>query len=455
MKQPYFPKINLDKNSIHTLFEIKETLNKNTELQSLIHQSTDQYYAWDKFSNLKLPTTQFTHEQLWAYLKLLCRPRTKETRLIVDKQLTPFWYSQTDRISQSLHIIDKSFSGNPLLHGYDIETHYKEEWARKRIITSFVEEAIQSSLIEGAAITRRKAKEFIISGKKPRNKDETMVLNNYKAITLIKSSLVNCPVDITMIQNLHSVLTENTIEPKDVGRFREDLDENDKVFVYDDDGTILHTPVAAEHLQKHMQNLCDFINTPEPFIHPVIKAIIIHFSIGYIHPFYDGNGRVARGLFYWYLLRQGYKLFEFISISEHINKNIGKYKRAYLNTETDDNDLTYFIYFHLDIIEKCLESLKKYIHQKLDKLKTLKTALRNIPDINIRQLDLLNHALKHVGDDQHYTIESHQNSNGVAYATARDDLFKLADRGFLEKRKFGKKIVFHIPPDLTSKIPLQ
>jgi Fic family protein len=54
---------------------------------------------------------------------------------------------------------------------------------------------------------------------------------------------------------------------------------------------------------------------PDKFIHPVVRAIILHFMIGCGHLFVDGNGRTARALFYWSVLHQKYRLMEFISIS--------------------------------------------------------------------------------------------------------------------------------------------
>lgn len=456
MKKPYFPKLEIDQTQVFfkIIPDILNELEINTDLKHFIDQNIENYYPWEKFSNLKLPSTKFTAEELWGFIKIVYRPRSKKTQLITDKSGHPFWYSHADRISQSLHKIDKMFSGNPILFDYDIEENYKDEWAKKRIITSLFEEAINSSQIEGAAISRRKAKELIRSGHRPNTKDEIMVMNNYQTIRRIKSEFIAKPATKELILEIHSALTKDTIDPRDVGRFREDIDENDKVNVYDDDGiTILHEPPAAATLDSRIKDFCCFINNNEPFIHPVIKGIIIHFAIGYIHPFYDGNGRVARGLFYWFLLKNGYRLFEFISISEQIKKSIGQYKKAYLYTELDDNDLTYFIYYHLTVIEKCLTSLTEYIHTKLDELKNLKKALRNIPGINTRQIDLLNHALKHIDDvDQRYTIESHKNSNDISWATARADLFKLADRGFLEKRKLGKTLYFYIPKNLTSQI---
>ena len=112
---------------------------------------------------------------------------------------------------------------------------------------------------------------------------------------------------------------------------------------------IFHDPPPAEQLDERMAAMCDFANgkIPNHFIHPVVRAIILHFWLAYDHPFVDGNGRTARALFYWLMLRNNYWLFEFISISQIIRKAPIKYGRAFLYTETDDNDLTYFILYHL------------------------------------------------------------------------------------------------------------
>ena len=70
---------------------------------------------------------------------------------------------------------------------------------------------------------------------------------------------------------------------------------------------------AGRHRPPGMQ-------VPAVFIHPVMRAITLHFWLAYDHPFCDGNGRTARALFYWSMLKQGYWLFEFISISSVINQ---------------------------------------------------------------------------------------------------------------------------------------
>ena len=66
---------------------------------------------------------------------------------------------------------------------------------------------------------------------------------------------------------------------------------------------IYHQPPGHKELPKLMEKICDFANSEDDeFVHPIIKGIMLHFLIGYIHPFEDGIGRTARALFYWYVL---------------------------------------------------------------------------------------------------------------------------------------------------------
>ena len=86
--------------------------------------------------------------------------------------------------------------------------------------------------------------------------------------------------------------------------------------------------------------------------HHHIRAIILHFWLAYGHPFVDGNGRTARALFYWAMLHEGYWLFEFISISNILRKAPAQYGLSFLYSETDDNDLTYFIVAQTKVIRR-------------------------------------------------------------------------------------------------------
>ena len=177
---------------------------------------------------------------------------------------------------------------------------------------------------------------------------------------------------------------------------------------------------------------------------------MLHFWLGYDHPFVDGNGRTARALFYWAMLRQQYWLFEFISISDILNKAPAKYYRSFLYTETDDNDLTYFLVHQAEVIHRAIDSLHAYIDRKTTEVREGESILRGWDTLNYRQVALISHALRHPGSV--YTVEGHQRSHAVAYDTARRDLLDLEQQQLMVKGKRGRAMVFRAPPDLAERI---
>jgi len=253
-----------------------------------------------------------------------------------------------------------------------------------------------------------------------------------------------------VVFQIHRLVTEKTLEdPTGAGRFRRADEER---VVGDDYGEVYHNPPPAEQLPGRLDSLCSFANaqTPDYFVHPAVRAIILHFWLAYDHPFVDGNGRTARALFYWAMLHSGYWLFEFISISNILRKAPVKYSRSFLYTETDDNDLTYFLIAQTQVIRRAIRELHAYIERKTAELRNAELRMRALDLFNHRQVDVIRHAIKH--PRQRYTFTSHQKSHNVAYQTARTDLIELGEQGVLEKRKKGRQFVFVAPSDLSDRL---
>jgi Fic family protein len=192
----------------------------------------------------------------------------------------------------------------------------------------------------------------------------------------------------------------------------------------------------------------------DPFIHPVIRSILLHFQMGYDHPFVDGNGRTARALFYWSMRRHGYWLTEFVSISSILTRAPAQYAESYLYTETDDNDATYFVIYQLRVLLRAIDRLHIYLASKEEELRRTQEQLQRSAvlraALNHRQLAVVNHALKRPLFT--YTIQSHRGSHNVAYETARSDLMRLAKLGLLEQGKVGRSFHFTAPKDLSERI---
>lgn len=407
------------------------------------------YLHWDELRHRTAPPG-LDHESWWLGIKIARRALSRSLPLI-DKQGRPIRFAAPDPMLLALHRIDRHAAAekaidHPMLSG---------EGRNRYLFNSLIEEAITSSQLEGASTTREVAADMLRSGRKPRDRSERMILNNYRVMDQVRS-LRDQPFTVERILKLHRIATEGTLDQPDAaGRFRH---AEERVSVMDATQTVvLHVPPDADSLPERLERLCAFANqapTDEPFVHPMVRAVVVHFMLGYDHPFVDGNGRTARAMFYWSAARSGYWLMEYVSISRLLRKAPASYARAYLYTETDDNDATYFIIHQLDIINKAIEALQDYLKRKTGEQRNVESLLRQAPrladQLNQRQVAMLSHALRHPGHG--YTVKSHQQSHRITTQTARTDLQKLASLGLLQQRKRGRAFVFVAWTDLIERL---
>jgi Fic family protein len=405
------------------------------------------YLHWDELRHRPAPEG-LTHRQWWLAVKFARAPLLR-TIPLRDREARLFQYSMPDPILELVHKIDQDASGRIQIS----EQVTNPETRDRYIVSSLIEEAATSSQLEGAATTIQQAKEMIRMGRKPIDRSERMVLNNYLAMRKLQG-LTDRPLSPDMVFELHHIVTSGTLpDPQGAGRLRRKDDPDDLVLVTDrTNGRVLHTPPDASELPDRLKAMCDFANdrSPDHFIHPVVRAIILHFWLAYDHPFVDGNGRTARALFYWSMLSQGYWLMAFVSISKILRKAPSTYARSFLYTETDDNDLTYFLHDQLQVIRRAIKELHEYLALKSAEIRTVEGLIRQSAELNHRQIALLSHSLRH--PDARYTVESHRASHNVAYDTARTDLHTLAEAGLLRRRKAGKRYVFSPADSLSERL---
>ena len=434
-----------------------ELLRKNAKKLSsamLFFKAVDEknhYIHWDKL-RYKVPPEGLSVEDWWAVIKLARSAQYKSIAL-VDIENNLFKMMSTDYMHQALHQIDSDASGGVSSQESILNSQTRDRY----LIRSLWEESISSSQLEGASTTHNVAKEMLRTKRQPLNKDEQMIYNNYLAMRFIQKHKEK-DLDLQFICDLHRIVTDKTLDGEDakkVGKLRE---INDDVRVIDiSTNETLHTPPLASELTSRLQKLFDFANSDshEFFIHPAVKAIILHFMLAYEHPFVDGNGRTARALFYWYMAKQNYWLMEYCSISKILKNAPAKYSRSFLYTESDEADLTYFIIHQLDVIQKSIKGLHEYIEKKVEAVQDSKQLLRKNKVLqnylNSRQMILLSHALKHPGFI--YDIKTHQTKHAVTYETARKDLLSLSSNiKLLDKLKHGRAFVFQSPVDLNDRL---
>jgi len=398
----------------------------------------DRYEHWEKLRH-RATAKGLDAELAWAIVKARRTFNAKPLSL-ADKSGDPLTYWLSDAAQHELMMIDRELAGNvPGQASSVIPDAEREHYIRR----SLTEEAIASSLLEGAATTRVDAKRMLQEGRSPRNAGEQMVANNYNAMLFIRDHL-DTDLSDGFVHELHEIITHDTMPKEQVGRWRR---ANEDVAVYDDrDNELMHEPPQAEDLPKRMKKLYRFANRrPEKassFLHPVVQAIAVHFQFGYEHPYCDGNGRVARALFYWLTLRSGYWLFEYLPISTILRKAAVRYSRSYLYTEHDGFDLGYFLTYQLEVAARAREELAAYLERQAEKRREADKATDNDPRLNSRQRMLVRRLMN--SHDPSIDIATHQKRERVSYPTARADLMRLEENGYLRSDKAGRKLIFHL-----------
>lgn len=397
-------------------------LEKST-INSLVNEINESYLYWSEVKYKTLPEGLLPME-LWACVKL---SRMLQRVSVWNKYGISF--TMTNQIQRLCHNFDMNFGGSWGSNSI-IPANNKEQY----LISSLMEEAISSSQMEGASTTRKVAKEMLRKSISPRSRSEQMIFNNYNSIRFI---VENKEKSLTpeLLLKVHSLMTYRTLEnQEDEGRFR----DNDEVVVENSiTHEVVHTPPCFTEIPQFVDSLCKFFNEDKDkvFIHPIIRAIIIHFMIAYIHPFVDGNGRTARALFYWHMLKKGYWLTEYLSISRVIYKSKATYEKAYLYAEADENDIGYFISYNLRVLDLAFKDLQHYIEMKISQKQQTSDYLK-LGNINERQaiiLSLFSNNSKTV-----LTIKELQNRFAISHPTAKLDIDSLVERGFLQKIPVNK-----------------
>lgn len=319
---------------------------------------------------------------------------------------------------------------------YHIENSYHQWHWSIDVEDLLLEEPITSAQLEGASTTRKVAKELLSSRRAPMDKSEIMIVNNYRLMQEVKR-YIDQPLSIQLILRLHQIATDGAIDNDAApGEFRQD----DDTVIADYDGQIIHQPPTWQDIPVLMQAFSEFANNnnENEFIHPIVKAVILHFLIGFIHPFGDGNGRTARALFYWYLQKSGYRHFDYISISRLLHKAPRQYAQSYINTETDELDMTYFIDYQLNIISRGIADLQAILSKDRG-LNTAHKAADVNSDIDYNNLNVHQYQLlTSTPSGRVLTAKQVSRDFGISDGTARKLLKELEDMGLATSIKNGR-----------------
>lgn len=398
-------------------------LPQSEAVSAAVSKANDTFEYWDTLKYEPCPEG-YTPAKLWT-----CVKASRAKGAIRAWPHYGVTLSLTNRMQRICHEIDMNWGGS-----WGNGSPLGKEGRERYLASSLMEEAIYSSQMEGAATTRKVAKEMLRKKMTPRDKSQQMIYNNYQTVRFIVDNK-DKPLSADLLLHVHRLMTERTMQDEqDAGRFRTN---NDVVVENGITHETAHTPPSYEQIPGFVNDLCHFFNEDDnrQFVHPIIRGIIIHFMVAYVHPFSDGNGRTARALFYWYMLRQGYWLTEYLSISRVIARSKKAYEKAFLYTEADGMDIGYFVAYNLRVLQQSFAQLQDYIRRKQAERSEASAFLR-IEGVNARQSQLIKMLMD--APQTVLTVGDVQARFMVSPTTAKADIVGLMRKGILSEFSFNK-----------------
>lgn len=397
-----------------------------------------EYLPWEK-ARFKEPPAPFSREEAWFLAREVRTALTAKTPIQAPTG-EYFTWARLNYTDQYLNKFDLYMGGQFMINQARISPSEQQSFLTRGVI----EEAIASSQLEGASVTRKIARDMIAENRHPRNTSEWMIFNNYQMMSKLTSVYKDVPLSTELLLDMHKILAADTMDKEDIGRFRTD---KDPISVGNDIGTVTtYIPPKKKFLDKGLDDLIAFANDtdPENFVHPIIKAIMLHFWIGFLHPFCDGNGRIARALFYWLLLKNNYWLATYIPISTVIKRAPVRYSDAYVYSEQDNFDFTYFFDYHMKRIMTALDDFLHYVEKQREENTEIDKVLEAKGRLNERQKQIMHFLLA----DQHHkvSVTSHSALNGIAVNTARSDLEELRKLQLIFPLRSGKFVHYYAKP---------
>ena len=390
---------------------IKHTHQKYRTLDEIKYRSTDVDIKWDDLQK-----------------KIIGLRKTNAVPLFLKTLNKNFWFYPADCINQKADELEKK--GIQLHQKIHSHATFRDEF----LIDAMIEEAITSAIYEGANSTRAQAQELIASGEAPKNKDEWMLINNYRAMGYIREHREK-EVSLDFVKEIHQIVTKNTLEGDDInysGRFRDD-----KVFVRSSNNEIKHEGINFSLIEKALNEAIEVTTKNQRYFPKVIKGILLHYFIAYIHPFFDCNGRTARALFYFKAMKNNLQFVELLSVSAYLKNHGLQYEKAFEKVVGNDLDITYFIDFNLDALLSAVVAVEK----KVEYLMKL-PALRSVFQISDNQIGLLQRLA--LNKFRKISIEEYASQINKSREIARQELKQLAELNLLEEEKLSKKFVYKV-----------
>ncbi|MFZ4456625.1 MAG: Fic family protein [Bacteroidales bacterium] len=208
---------------------------------------------------------------------------------------------------------------------------------------------------------------------------------------------------------------------------------------------------SAERIVGEMNVFLDWLNEKSQ-LDLVLKSAISHFWFVTIHPFDDGNGRLARAIMDLFLARSEGSKIRFYSMSNQIFKEHKHYNEIIEKTQKGTSDITNYLLWFLDCFERALHASEKNLEIILDK--SLFWDKHKFTPINERQLKIINYLYDNYENEVGFLrTSSYAKLAGCSTDTALRDLQDLVEKEILKTDDTGKKTNYLIISPKNIRIP--
>lgn len=367
----------------------------------------------------------------------------KKMKYKYGKDFDEFLKDLEEVFLKSLSLLD--FNGNNLIYLENVPTVLKniDKFLMKSQqgnygIKAAEDEIISSSAIESIDFSRDSVRN-ILKGFAPKDEQENRILGQKKGLEFIADTTnkINEENLYKLYMMTVGEFLDNEYKLLDGNKYR-----HDNVYVVGDYG-VEHLGVNPEKLPAYMSLLIEFINAKDN-INDLLKSAMIHFYIAYLHPYFDGNGRMARLVHLWYLVQNGYQSVLYVTLSSQINKSKKAYYDAFTKIEENAKisgkiDVTPFlIYFVNEVYNK--------LPAKSDSIATFAVYNEALKEgkITKKETELWQFVLSAYGIGEFSTKQLEKDFGNAAYATIRSFVLKFEELGLLTSTKYGARIKYKV-----------
>ena len=345
-----------------------------------------------------------------------------------------------DGFYRSLPLYD--FHGNPVVY---LENAAQLRLSAAKILLTpqnsaqlYGTQAMEREILSTFTIEQIDTSRRILSGYAPTNEREQRIYGMKRGLEFIAdpSNKIN---EETIYQLYLMVI--GAFLPKEDQLLPGQRYRHDHVYIIGD--KLEHTGLPWNKLTGYMEQLVAFIQQ-DSSINDLWKAALIHFYLAYLHPYFDGNGRMARLLHLWYLVQQGYSSALFVPLSEYIEHSRKKYYDAFSLVEQNARisgvlDVTPFLLYFTEEVYHKLRS------EQPDRITTdtFRQALQN-GKITEKEHALWQFVLTAYADQPFSTKQLEKDFGNAAYATIRGFVLKFTELGLLRATKFSTRTKYQV-----------